>query len=162
MHLSAPAAFFACIRRPVGVLVALIVGLACTLLWLMALSAPGMGGTADTRDTVAEPGVSIAVGLRDMSATAVQAPAGAADLARDLGSAMTSMCDSTCVSDLTDTCALAAGLLLMTVMALLVGSRRDTFLGLVARLRRATPVPPPRWLTPWTSPSLSQLGVLRV
>ena len=76
---------------------------------------------------------------------------------------MTSMCVSTCVTDIGGECTLAAGLAVTALLALFLASRRDTFLGLFARVgplffvrrRRREP-------TPWTVLSLSSLCVLRV
>ena len=79
------------------------------------------------------------------------------------GPTMTSMCESTCVTDIGGECTLAAGLAVTALSALFLASRRDTFLGLFARVgplffvrrRRREP-------TPWTVLSLSSLCVLRV
>lgn len=151
-------------RRAVGALVAVLVALACTVLWLMALAAPsatmpdmtGMAGTS------VEAGVSMMAGMR--STTAVAATDAVADLAAGAGPAMASMCDTACVGGVVDVCTLAAGLAVTTVLALLLSSRRNTFLRLLARPGAATLVHRrPRWLhSPWTVLSLFSLGVLRV
>ncbi len=76
---------------------------------------------------------------------------------------MVSMCDSACVTDVTEMCTLAAGLIVLTLMGLLLASRRDTFLGVLARIRTSPRAVRQRHEpTPWTVLSLSSLGVLRV
>jgi len=73
------------------------------------------------------------------------------------------MCDRACVSEVTEMCTIAAGLIAITLMALLLAMRRDTFVGLLARIRTSQPtLRPRRQRTPWTVPSLSSLCVLRV
>ena len=104
-------------------------------------------------------------GMSEMSgATAVvTAPVAAARDSMAPMAPMSSACDSVCVSEVTDLCSLAAGLSVMTLMALLLATRRDTFLGLLARVR--TPPSGPRRRSeppPWTVLSLSSLCVLRV
>ena len=76
---------------------------------------------------------------------------------------MASMCGNPCVTDISGECAVAVGLAVAALLALFLASRRDTFLGLLARIgplffvhRRRRPP------TPWTVLSLSSLCVLRV
>jgi hypothetical protein len=76
---------------------------------------------------------------------------------------LASMCDGMCASDTGDTCTLVAALTVTTVLALLLGRRRDTFLGLMRRI----PMGPPwrgRWRRRWrqSEVSLSDLCVLRI
>ena len=73
------------------------------------------------------------------------------------------MCDSPCATDIGGECTVPAGLAVTALLALFLASRRDTFLGLLARpsllffVRRRQQEP-----TPWTVLSLSSLCVLRV
>ncbi len=128
----------------------LAAALACVLVWLGASTAS----------------MSSMTGMSDGSPVSTVAAAStlttaAADTVSGLGPAVASMCDSACIVE-TSACALGVGLAVTTVLALLLGSRRDTFLGLLARLR-TTGTRRPRWLmSPWTVLSLSSLGVLRV
>ncbi len=73
---------------------------------------------------------------------------------------MSSMCDSACVTDVTEMCTVAGGLTVTTLLALLLASRRDTFMGLLARTRPCAL--PRRRQTPWTVLSPISLCVLRV
>ena len=76
---------------------------------------------------------------------------------------MASMCDSACVTEVTAMCTLAAGLTVTTLMALLLASRRDTFLGLLPRVETSAGVRRQRRERPaWMALSLSSLCVLRV
>ncbi len=127
-------------------LVALMLALACTVLTLSAAHASssmtGMTGMAEMSGgtvATAEPDGSTAGGPRETVAT---------------------LCPDACA---TAVCSLAAGAATVTVLALLLGSRRHTFLGRVARPRRTAPREGTWWSQRlWTVLPLSGPGLLRV
>ncbi len=75
---------------------------------------------------------------------------------------MSSMCDSACVTEVSEMCTVAGGLTVATLLALLLASRRDTFMGLLARTRLCVVPRRRRRQTPWTVLSPISLCVLRV
>ncbi len=90
---------------------------------------------------------------------AVRAPSAAAT-----PSPTTSLCETPCAGGTTGVlCGVAVALVVTSVLLLLLTSRRDTFLGLLARVRRAGLVRRRRrQRTPWLVRSPVSLGVLRV
>lgn len=100
-----------------------------------------------------------------MTAMAMDAESGAsvvAALAADTPT-VPPPCATTCVDSTADVCRLAAGVTGSTLMALFLTTRRNTFLGLLARRRRPLRDDRPAWTSPpWTVLSLSDLGVSRV
>jgi len=142
-------------RRALFAAVALALSLLCAALAVAASTAP-MSGMTNTS------GISVMSGVGEATAAVATAPAAVA-MTADAGSAMAAMCDSACVSEVTDTCTVAAGLIVITLMALLLATRRDTFMGLLARIRTSErTLRPRRERTPWTALSLSSLCVLRI
>lgn len=132
-------------RSAIGAAIALAVGLACTVLSAAASVAPmtGMGDDAAPVTTVA---VTVAEDVASVSP------------------AMTSMCAYACVDGSASVvCAGAAGLVVTSALVLLLASRRDTYLGLLARLRRAGLARRRlRARTPWLVLSPVSLCVFRV
>lgn len=63
---------------------------------------------------------------------------------------MSSKCDGACVTDVSEMCTVESGLTVTTLLALFLGSRRDTFMGLLARTRPPGLLRRPRRHTPWT------------
>ena len=145
--------------RPLCAGVALAISLMCAVLGVAAATTPMTGMT----EMVSASGVS---GMNDAAVAAAVAPVAAVmPLQMDGvgGLTLASMCESPCVADTGGECTIAAGLAVTALLALFLASRRDTFLGLLARIgplfyvrrRRREP-------TPWTVLSLSSLCVLRV
>lgn len=136
--------------RPVCAAVALAIGLMCAVLGVAASTTP-MTDMTDMGEATAE---------------AIGAPVAAAmsmEMGGDDGPTMASMCESACITDISGDCTVAAGLAVTALLTLLMATRRDTFMSLLARVapllhvrrRRRDP-------TPWTVLSLSSLCVLRV
>ncbi len=142
--------------------VVLAISLMCAVLGVAASTTPMTGMTGMTE-------ASALSRMGDIGDTAVAAAAApvAAVMTMEMGGAdgptLASMCGRPCVTDIGGECTVAVGLAVTALLALFLASRRDTFLGLLARLsflsfvlrRRQEP-------TPWTVPSLSSLCVLRV
>ncbi len=131
-------------RSALGAAIALAVGLACTILSAAAAVAPmaGMSENAASFTTVA--------------VTVVEEAASASP-------AMAPMCGNACVSGTTSVVCTGAGLVVTSVLVLLIAARRNTYLGLLARVRR--PGPGRRRLrerTPWVVLSPVSLCVFRV
>lgn len=150
-------------RCVLGVLVASTVALACTVLWLLTMTAP-MTGTTGMTGMGGEPSAAAAmVEMGQPAEGAVALSSVVAAVGVDVGQVVVSSCDAACIAEVGEGCTLAAGVTL-TLMALLLGSRRDTFLGVLRRLEREGLVDRrPRWVHAlWTVLSLSSLGVLRV
>ena len=136
-------------QRALCAAIALALSLMCVVLAVTASTAP-MSGLTDMNDV---PGMSVMAGIGEATSA----------VAAEAGPAMASMCESACVTEVTDMCSLAAGLIVITLLALLLATRRDTFLGLLARVRTPTSTLRHRGLPPpWTVLSLSSLCVLRV
>lgn len=151
--------------RPLCAGVALAISLMCAFLGGAASATP-MTGMTGTTEMVSASGVSGMNNMVEATVAAAVVPVAAAmkvEMGGDGGPTMASMCESPCVTDIGGECAVAAGLAVTALLALFLASRRDTFLGLVARIgplffvRRRR-----RELTPWTVLSLSSLCVLRV
>ena len=157
--------------RPLCAGVALAISLMCALLGVAASTTPmaGMTSMTSTSDGSGMSDMSDMGDMGDMGEATVAAAVAPVAAAMTVvmggagGPTMTSMCESTCVTDIGGECTLAAGLAVTALLALFLASRRDTFLGLFARVgplffvrrRRREP-------TPWTVLSLSSLCVLRV
>ena len=151
--------------RPLCAGVVLAISLMCAVLGVAASTTPTTGMTGMTGVVDA----SVVSGMNDMGDPAVAAVAApvAAAMTSEMGGAggltLASMCESPCATDIGGACTVAAGLAVTALLALFLASRRDTFLGLLARLsllffvRRRRQEP-----TPWTVMSLSTLCVLRV
>jgi len=156
-------------RRGLCAAVALSLSLACPVFAVAASTTP-MAGMVDmavastTAATTAAPAAAVGFlthGLADGGVDDVVREAvspGASVMSLSMGS----MCDSACVTDVLEMCAVAGALTLITMLAMLIASRRDTFMGMLARARpRALPH---RWRrqSPWTVLSPVSLCVLRV
>lgn len=157
---------FSASTRPLCVGIAFAIALMCALLGFGASTTPGTGVT----EMVSQSGMSVMSDMSDMSeasVVAVVAPVVAAmttDMGGDGAPTMASMCETPCVTDIGGACTIAAALAVAALSVLFLASRRDTFLGLFARVggalffvsrRRQEP-------TPWAVLSLSRLCVLRV
>ncbi len=144
--------------RPLCAAVALAISLMCAVLGFAASTTSASGMTEMV-------GASSVSAMSDMGETAA-APVAAviqADVGGGSGPLMASMCENSCVTDISGDCIVAAGLAVIALLALFLASRRDTYLGLLARIGPLFYVRRRRWeLTPWTVPSLSRLCVLRV
>lgn len=148
--------------RPLCAGIALAVSLLCALLGFGASTAPATGMTG----TISQSGMAGMDGMSEATVEATVAPVTAAmtmAMGGDGGPSMASMCEFACVTDIGGACTVAAGLVVAALLVLFLASRRDTFLGLLARVgpvffvrrRRRDP-------TPWTVLSLSRLCVLRI
>lgn len=142
--------------------VALAISLMYALLGATASTTPMPGMTGQVNAS----GVSPMGDLVEATGAAAVAPVGAATTVEmGAGGALmpASMCESPCVADISGACTIAGGLAAAALLALLLGTRRDTFLGLLARLGPLFSVRRPRHEpTPWTVLSLTSLCVLRV
>ena len=151
--------------RPLCAAVVLAISLMCAVLGVAASTTPTTGMTGMTGMT-GQSGVSGMNDMGDAAVAAAVAPVAAAitlELGGDGGLTLASMCESPCVADISGECTVAAGLAVTALLALFLASRRDTFLGLLARIGPLFFVRRRRWeLTPWTVASLSSLCVLRV
>ena len=138
--------------RPLCVGVALAISLMCALLGVAA-STPSMTGMINASS----------VSVMSEATVAPVAAAMTMEMGGEGGLTLASMCESPCVTDISGECTVAAGLAVTALLALFLASRRDTYLGLLARtgpllyVRRRRRDP-----TPWTVLSLSSLCVLRV
>lgn len=148
--------------RPLCAGVALAMSLMCGILGVAASTTPMTGMTKMGNASL----VSGMNGMGEATVAATVAPAAAAmtaEIGVDGGLTLASMCESPCVTDLGGECAVAAGLAVTALLALFLASRRNTFLGLLARLSPLLFVRrPPQEPTPWTVLSLTSLCVLRV
>lgn len=149
-------------RRGVCTAVALALGLTCIVLVIAASTGP-VAGIVDASTT---PSPAVAAGAYTTGPTNGAVGEVAREAASPVGSVksppVNSMCDNACVSAVSETCTVAGGLTVTTLLALFLASRRDTFMGLLARTRpRALPR---QWRrqTPWTVLSPISLCVLRV
>ena len=143
--------------RPLCAAVVLAMSLMCAILGVAAPTTPMTGMTGMVN-------ASSVSGMNDMGeATVTPVAAKTVEMGGDGGPTMTSMCESPCVADISGECTVAARLAVTAVLALFLASRRDTFLGLLARIGPLFFVRRRRQdLTPWTVLSLSSLCVLRV
>ncbi|MEJ7834416.1 MAG: hypothetical protein WKF79_15995 [Nocardioides sp.] len=155
-------------RRGLCAAIALALSLAC-MVFAVAASTPmtGMIDMADastTAATTAAPAAvvgSFASGLTDSKLDDVVREA-VSPAASVMSLPTSSMCDSVCVTGVSELCTVAGGLTLITMLALLVATRRDTFMGLLARTRPRALPRQRRLQTPWTVLSPISLCVLRV
>jgi len=111
-------------------------------------------------------------GMHEGSAHFVMAAAEPVSLTPDVAGAMAAItadehafmgsCEDMCASTAADNCTIVAALTVPTVLALLLGRRRDTFLGLMPRTPLSTQRP--GWRLSWRHPAPFQndLCVLRV
>lgn len=101
-------------------------------------------------------------GMAGMAGVSDAPQAATASEATTIPLAVRAMCGEGCVAELTAACSVAGGIAVMSLLFLLLGARRDTYLGLI----RCTgpPVSVDRWRnrTPWTVLSPVALCVLRV
>lgn len=124
----------------------------------------GMAGASATAAATTAPAVSL-------EATAAGLTVGAlGDVVRDaalpvaavVSPPMSEMCETVCVTGVSEACMVAVGLAVMTLLALLLASHRDTYLGLLARTGpRSVPLQGRRHKA-WTVLSPISLCVLRV
>ncbi len=156
-------------RRGLCAAVALALSLACIVFAVAASTTPmtGMVDAADASTTAAATAAPAAAvgafpsGLTDGVVGDVVREA-ASPVASVMSLPMGSMCDSACVTDVSVMCTVAGSLTVATLLALLLASRRDTFMGLLARTRPCTLPFRRRRQTPWTVLSPISLCVLRV
>lgn len=169
-YVSTPIAFRVARLSRVGlcVVVALALGLTCMFLAVVATTPmAGMAGMADASTTAATTTAPVAaVGALTSSLTgsvvSEVVPEAASPVASVTAPTMSPMCDSPCVTGTSQTCRVASGLTVTTLLALLVASRRDTFVGLLPRTRPRALPRRRRFQTPWTVLSPIFLCVLRV
>ncbi|MBB6629806.1 hypothetical protein H5V45_20985 [Nocardioides sp. KIGAM211] len=136
--------FAVVLRSSLGAAIALVVGLTCTVLSALTSVAP----------------------MADMSDEVAPIPTAAVSVAEEVAAAspaMADMCADGCVIDATSVVCAGAWLMVTSVLVLLKTSRRHTYLGLLARIRR--PGLPRRRLrerTPWVVLSPISVCVFRV
>lgn len=114
-------------QRALCAVVGLTLGLLCAV-----LAATMSTGTSDMDSMSSTAGAPALSG--EAAGAAARAPA-TQGTAVGAVSVISSMCDTSCVNEVTTTCAVAAATIIATLMVLLLASRRDTFLGLLARTR---------------------------
>ena len=156
-------------RRGLCAAVALALSLTCIALALAAsvtlmTDMPAMADTSATTAAASAPAVAVGGYTSSLTDGAVAGAvrAAASPVTSAMLSPMSSMCDSVCVTGVSQVCTVAAGLTVTGLLALLLASRRHTFIGLLARVRaRAVPRRGPRQ-TRWSAPSPISLCVLRV
>ncbi|MBC7631800.1 hypothetical protein [Aeromicrobium sp.] len=125
-------------RRSLCAAVALALSLMC-IVFAVAASTTPMTGMVD----MADPSTTAAPAAADGAFTSGATGGVVGDVVREVASPvasvlslpMSSMCDDTCVTDVSQMCPIAGGLAVTTVLALFLASRRDTFTGLLARIR---------------------------
>jgi len=156
-------------RRGLCAAVLLALSLTCMVFAVAASTTPmtGMVDMADASTTAAATAApAAALGAFASGLTG----GGVGDVVREAASPVASvmslpmslMCDSACVTDVSEMCTVAGGLTVTTLVALLWASRRDTFMGLLARTRPCALPRRRRRQTPWTVLSPISLCVLRV
>ena len=156
-------------RRGLCAAVALALSLTCIVFAVAASTTPmtDMVDMADASTTAAATAAhAAAVGAFTSGLTG----GGIGDVVREAASPETSlmslpmslMCDTACVTDVSAMCTVAGGLTVTTLLALLLVSRRDTFMRLLARTRLCALPRRQRRQTPWTVLSPISLCVLRV
>ncbi len=142
--------------RPLCVGLALAISLMCALLGVAA-STPSMTGMVNASSG------SVMSEATAATAAVPVTPAITMEMGGEGGLTLAAMCETPCVTDISGECTVAAGLAVTALLALFLASRRDTFLGLLARIGPLFYVRRRRQeLTPWTVLSLSSLCVLRV
>lgn len=150
--------------RPLCAAVALAVSLMCAVIGVAASTTPmtGITGMTGMASAVSTSGVA-SINDKGEAAVASVAAARTMELGSGGGPTLASMCGSPCAPNIAGACAVAAGLTATALLALFFALRRDTFLGLLARIAPLFHVRRPRREpTPWTVLSLSFLCVLRV
>ncbi len=153
-------------RRGLCAAIALALSLTCIVLAVAASTTPmaGMADASAAAAAIAAPAVAVGArtsGLTDGAGGDVIRET-ASPVASGMSQRMSSMCDSACVTDLNEMCTVVAGLTVTTLLALLLASRRDTFMGLFARTRPCARPRRRRRQTPWTVLSPVSSCVLRV
>ena len=149
-----------CVRRLLGAALVVALGLACTTLLMMGTaSAPGQVSSMSSMSMSGETNIATMTGMHE-SSLASSPPAVATESA--IWPALAQVCDMPCLEEVTDACTGVAGLTATSLLVLFLGTRRDTFLGLLARDRYARTRRPHEPRPPWTVLSLYRLGVLRV
>jgi len=149
--------------------VALALSLTC-IVFAVAASTTPMTGMVDMADASTTAAVTAAPAAAVGAFTSGLTSGGVGDVTREAASPVASvmslpmslMCDSACVTDVSEMCTVAVGLTVTTLLALLLASRRDTFMGLLARTRPGARSRRLRRQTPWTVLSPISLCVLRV
>ncbi|GAB2754284.1 hypothetical protein GCM10027020_02950 [Nocardioides salsibiostraticola] len=131
-------------RSALGATIALTVGLACTVLWAATPVAP-------------------MAGMSEHAAPIATVAAGVAEEFSSASPAMAPMCGNPCVSDTSSVACTGVGVILTSLLVLFLAFRRNTFMGLLTRVRR--PGLTRRRLrerTPWVVLSPVSLCVFRV
>lgn len=139
--------------------VVVVLGLSFTCVVLAVAASTGATDTTGAADMA---GMSMSAGMGEATRAM---PLGVAveDVVAHSGPLMSSMCDTPCVTQASSMCHLAAGLTVTTLLALLLASGRDTFMGMLARKRSPALRRRPRCeRTSWTVQSCFSLCVLRV
>ncbi len=150
-------------RRGLCAAVALALSLTCIGLAVSASTTPmagmvDMAGTSATGASMSAPAVTEGAFIGGQTGVAISA---AVSPVASVMPPMSSMCDSACVINASAVCTIAGGLMVTSVLALLLASRRGTFLGLLARTRPRALRRRRRRHTPWTVLSPMSLCVLR-
>ncbi|RYC07286.1 hypothetical protein [Nocardioides zhouii] len=121
----------------------------------------GLAGTVSAGASIPAPAVAFGPSVGGQTGDAVGAVV--SEAVAPVMSAMSSMCDNVCVADVSVVCMMAGGLSLLTLLALVLATRRNTFLALVARARPRDVLRRWRCHQPaWTVLSPISLCVLRV
>jgi len=156
-------------QRGFGAAVALALSLTC-IVFAVAASTTPMTGMVDMADASTTAAATAAPAAADGAITNGPTGGVVGDVVRESASPvasvmslpMSSMRDNACVTDASEMCTVAGGLTVTTLLALLLASRRATFLGLLARTRPCALPRRRRRQTPWTVLSPISLCVLRV
>jgi len=156
-------------RRGLCAAVALALSLGCVVFALAASTTP-MTGMVDMAVAPTTAAATAAPAAADGAFTIGPTGGGVGDVVREaalpvalvMSLPMSSMCDSACVTDVSEMCTVAAGVAVVTLLALLLAYRRDTFMGVPARTRPCALLRRRRRQTPWTVLSPISLCVLRV
>ena len=151
-------------RRALCAAIALALSMSCIVLAVAASTTP-MTGMADMAETSVTAAPTVAVGAYTSGLTdgAIDVISEAASpVASVMAPPMSSLCDSACVMGASQMYAVAAGLAVTSLLALLLASRRDTFMGVLERTRPRARPRRRRPQTPWTVLSPISLCVLRV
>jgi len=156
-------------RRGLCAAVALALSLAC-IVFAIAASATLMTGMVDMADasttapTTAAPAAAVGAFTSGLTGGVVSEVVleAASPVAAMISLPLSSMCDSACVTNVSEMCTIAGGLTVTTLLALLLATRRDTFVGLLARKRPCALPRRQRRQTPWIVLSPISLCVFRV
>jgi len=157
-------------RRALCAAIALALSMSCIVLAVAASTTPmtGMADMADMADmaetsVTAAPTVAVGAYTSGLTDGAIDVVSEAASpVASVMAPPMSSLCDSACVMGASQMRAVAAGLAVTSLLALLLASRRDTFMGVLERTRPRARPRRRRPQTPWTVLSPISLCVLRV